>query len=148
MKSKDIVKQLLPGVVGGFILGIILVSLVGVDKENAIPNYIGGVMCCLVPTFLNCLIVLFGTAKTLKRKISFKDVLLRILPYMILAGLIGLLVVSVVVERLIGIDPRTISVMMTAIYEALLGVVVSTLFAYIALKKYAKDVKYTKRNKE
>ena len=53
MKSKDIVKQLLPGVVVGFILGIILVSLVGVDKENAIPNYIGGALCCLVPTIFS-----------------------------------------------------------------------------------------------
>lgn len=145
MKRKDIVKQLLPGVVVGFILGIVLVSLVGVDKENVIPNYIGGAMCCLVPTFLNCLIVLLGTAKTLKRKISFKDVLLRILPYLLFAGIIGLFVVAVVVERIIGIDLRTISLMVTAIYESILGVVVSTIFAYLALKKYAKDVKYTKR---
>ena len=145
MKSKDVFKQLLPGVVVGFILGIILVSLVGVDKENSIPNYIGGAMCCLVPTFLNCLIVLFGTAKTIKRKISFKDVLIRILPFVLLAGIIGLIIVAVIIERLIGIDPRTISLMATAIYEAILGVVVSTIFAYIALKKYVKDVKYTKR---
>ncbi len=145
MKKKDIIKQLLPGVVVGFILGIILVSLVGVDAKNSIPNYIGGAMCCLVPTFLNCLIVLFGTAKTLKRKISFKDVLLRILPYMLIAGVIGLIVVALIVERLLGIDPRTISVFVTAIYEAILGVIVSTIFAYLALKKYVKDVKYTKR---
>ena len=145
MKSKDIVKQLLPGVIVGFFLGIILVSLVGVNKENSIPNYIGGAMCCLVPTFLNCLIVLFGTAKTLKRKISFKDVLLRILPYIFLAGIIGLIVVMVVVEKIIGVDLRTISLMTTAIYESILGVIVSTLFAYLALKKYVKDVKYTKR---
>ena len=147
MKRKDIGKLLLPGVIVGFILGIILVSLVGVDKENIIPNYIGGAMCCLVPTFLNCLIVLFGTAKKLKRKISFKNVLIRILPYVLLAGIIGLFIVAVVIERLIGIDPRTISLIITAIYEAILGVLVSTLFAYIALKKYIKDVKYTKRNK-
>ncbi len=145
MKSKDVFKQLLPGVVVGFILGIILVSLVGVDKENSIPNYIGGAMCCLVPTFLNCLIVLFGTAKTIKRKISFKDVLIRILPFVLLAGIIGLIIVAVVIERVIGIDPRSISLMTTAIYEAILGVVVSTIFAYIALKKYVMDVKYTKR---
>ena len=145
MKSKDVFKQLLPGVVVGFILGIILVSLVGVDKENSIPNYIGGAMCCLVPTFLNCLIVLFGTAETIKRKISFKDVLIRILPFVLLSGIIGLIIVAVVIERLIGIDPRTISLIATAIYEAILGVVVSTIFAYIALKKYVKDVKYTKR---
>ena len=147
MKRKDIVKLLLPGVIVGFILGIILVSLVGVDKENIISNYIGGAMCCLVPTFLYCLIVLFGTAKNLKRKISFKNVLIRILPYVLLAGIIGLFIVAVVIERLIGIDPRTISLIITAIYEAILGVLVSTLFAYIALKKYIKDVKYTKRNK-
>ena len=146
MKRKDIVKQLVPGVVVGFILGIILVSLVGVDKKNIVPNYIGGAMCCLVPTFLNCLIVLFGTAKNLKRKISLKDVLRRILPYVLLAGMIGLVIVAVVVERLIGIDPRNIPLMATAIYEAILGVLVSTIFAYLSLKKYIKDVKYTKRN--
>ncbi len=145
MKRKDIIKVLLPGIVVGFILGIILVSIIGVDKENTIPNYIGGAMCCLVPTFLNCIIVLFNTAKNLKRKISFKEVLTRILPYVLLGGIIGLIVVAVIVEKIIGIDLRSLSIVVTAIYESILGVIVSTIFAYIALKKYTKDVKYTKR---
>ena len=46
MKKKDMFKQLVPGIVVGFILGFILTTLVGVNKENAIPNYIGGAMCC------------------------------------------------------------------------------------------------------
>ena len=145
MNGKDIFKQLLPGVIVGLFLGFGLVNLIGVDTENAIPNYIGGAMCCLVPTFLNCFIVLKGTAKHLNRKLPIGQTLLRILPWMILGGIIGLIVVYGGVEKLLNIDTRTISVFMTAIYEAILGVIVSTILAYFALKKYVKDVKYTKR---
>ena len=147
MKSKDIIKQLLPGIAVGFILGFILVNLVGVNETDVIPNYIGGALCCLVPTLLNCLVVLKMTAKSLNRKLSFKDAILRTLPYLGGSIIIGLIVVIGLVEKVMGIDLRTISVLITAIYESFLGVVVSTLFAYIALKKYVKDVKYTKRNK-
>ncbi len=145
MKEKDIVKQLLPGVVVGLILGFILVNLVGVNDKDVIPNYIGGAMCCLVPTLLNCMIVLNGTAKTLKRKLSLKDAFIRSMPFFIIAAFVGLFVVAVIVEKVIGIDTRTITVFQTAIYQSILGVIVSTIFAFIALKKYEKDVKYTKR---
>ncbi len=145
MKRNDIVKQLIPGIVVGFILGLILVSLVGVNTEDVIPNYIGGAMCCLVPTLLNTLIVLKSSSKILKRKISIIEILKRSIPYLLLSAITGLFVVAVIVEKVLNIDTRTISVLVTAIYESLLGVVTSTIFAYLALKKYIKDVKYTKR---
>lgn len=147
MKGKDIVKQLLPGVVVGLILGFGITMLVGVNTENPVPNYIGGAMCCLIPTLLNCVIVLKGTASHLKRELSVMDALKRTIPYALLAIVIGLFVVVVVVENIMGIDTCSITKINTAIYEAILGVVVSTVFAFIALKRYEKQVKYTKRKK-
>lgn len=146
MKRKDIFKQLLPGVIVGLILGFLITMLVGVNKESPIPNYIGGAMCCLIPTLLNCIIVLKGTAKKLKRKLSFGKALVRTIPYALIAAIIGFVVVSIVVTRLMGINTCELSTLITAIYQAFLGVIVSTISAYIALKKYEKDVKYTKRN--
>jgi len=148
MKSKDIFKQLLPGVIVGLILGFTLTMLVGVNEEDAIPNYIGGAMCCFIPVLLNCIIVLKGTAKHLKRQLSFGATLKYTIPYALIALVIGFAVVSLLVEKVLGIDTRQISVIITAIYQAILGVVISTLFAYIALKKYESKEKYTKRNKK
>lgn len=145
MKSKDIFKQLFPGVIVGLILGFTLTMLVGVDTENPIPNYIGGGICCLLPTVLNGVIVLKGTAKHLKRKLPFGQALLRILPYALVSLIIGLIVVIGIVEQVLGISTCDITVVQTAIYEAILGVIVSTVMAYFALKKYESDVKYTKR---
>ena len=147
MKSKDIFKQLLPGVIVGLVLGFCLTMLVGVNTENPIPNFIGGAMCCLIPTLLNTIIVLFGTAKHLNRKLSFGTALLMTIPYAIVAGAIGVLVVSLIVTQIMGINTCELSTIVTAIYEAILGVVVSTLFAYFALKSYEKKVKYTRRDK-
>lgn len=145
MKKKDMFKQLVPGIVVGFILGFVLTTIVGVNKENPIPNYIGGAMCCLVPTLLNCLVVLKLSAKKIKRKISVVEVLKRALPYCLFAIVVGLIVVIVVIEKVLGIDTRTISGFVTSIYQATLGVIVSSISAYFALKKYLQDVKYTKR---
>ncbi len=145
IKGKDIIKLLLPGVIAGLILGVLLTYLVGVNKENAIFNYIGGAMCCLVPTFLNCLIVLQGTAKKLKRKLSIWQTIKRTIPYLIIAALFGLFIVAVVIERILGFDTREITVFITAIYQTILGIMTSTIAAYLALTKYSKDVKYTKR---
>ena len=55
--------------------------------------------------------------------------------------------VSLIVEQLLGINSCEISKIATAIYQAILGVVVSTVAAYCALKKYESQVKYTRRNK-
>jgi len=147
VKTEDIAKQLLPGVLVGLVLGFGLTMLVGVDTENAIPNYIGGAMCCFIPTLLNCVVVLKGTAKHLNRELSIGKALGRVIPYALIALVFGLFFVMVVVEKIVGVDTRFISVIDTAVYEALLGVVVSTLAAFLALKKYESDVKYTRRNK-
>lgn len=145
MKNKEIVKLLVPGVIVGLFLGFLLTMLVGVNKEDAIPNYFGGAMCCIVPTFLNCLVVLKMGSKQIKRKISFIEIFKRVLPYLILAGVIGLVFVILLIENVLKIDTRTLSVMVTAVYQSILGVVVSTICAYLAFKKYLSDVKYTKR---
>lgn len=147
MKTEDIAKQLLPGVLVGLVLGFCLTLLVGVDTENVIPNYIGGAMCCFIPTLLNCIIVLKGTAKHLNRELPIGKAVGRTIPYALVALVFGLLFVSIVVEKMLGIDTRFISVIGTASYEAILGVVVSTLAAFLALKKYESDVKYTRRKK-
>lgn len=146
MKKNDILKQLLPGVVVGLILGFCLTMLVGVNKEDPIPNYIGGAVGCFVPTLLNCIIVLKGTAKHLERKLPFGQALLRTLPYALVALIIGFVVVAGLVDSVLGINTCELSALITAIYQAILGVVVSTLFAFIALKRYASAVKYTRRD--
>lgn len=145
MKNKDITKQLLPGIIVGLILGFGLTMIVGVDTINPIPNYIGGAMCCFVPTLLNCIIVLNGTAKTLKRKITFGNSIKRTIPYAISSLILGFIIVAIVVEKILEINTCTIPIVTTAIYQAILGVIVSTVSAYFVLKKYESDVKYTKR---
>ena len=147
IKNKDINKLLLPGVIVGLILGFCLTMLVGVNSSNPIPNYIGGAACCLIPTILNCLIVLNGTAKHLDRKLSLWDAFKRTVPYALFAIFIGLFVVITVIEQILGLNTCQIPVVTTAIYEAILGVLVSTVSAYLALKTYVKQVKYTRRAK-
>lgn len=145
MKKKDIVKQLIPGVLVGLILGFGLTMLVGVNKKEALPNYIGGGMCCLIPTLLNCIVVLKGTAKQLKREISLKNTFIIALPLSIINFIIGVLVVIIGVEKIINISSCDLSITITAIYQSILGVITSTAGAYIALKRYESQVKYTKR---
>lgn len=147
MKSKDIIKQLLPGVVVGFILGVVLTTVVGVDTENEIPNIIGGIMSCAVPTLLNGTIVLKGTAKALDRKLSVGKALLRNLPYVLIAAVLGFLFAFGVLMNGLNIDLRTLETMENTLIFATLGVIISTFLAYIALKSYEKSVKYTRRNK-
>lgn len=147
MKGKDIIKQLLPGVVVGFILGFVLTTVVGVDPENEIPNIIGGVMSCAIPTLLNGVIVLKGTAKALDRKLSIGKAFLRNLPYVLVAAILGFLFAFGVLINGLNIDLRTLETMENTLIFATLGVIVSTLLAYIALKSYEKSVKYTRREK-
>lgn len=147
MKGKDIIKQLLPGVVVGFILGFVLTTVVGVDPENEIPNIIGGVMSCAIPTLLNGVIVLKGTAKVLDRKLSIGKALLRNLPYVLVAAILGFLFAFGVLINGLNIDLRTLETMENTLIFATLGVIVSTLLAFIALKSYEKSVKYTRRDK-
>lgn len=147
MKGKDIIKQLLPGVVVGFILGFVLTTVVGVDSENEIPNIIGGVMSCAIPTLLNGVIVLKGTAKVLDRKLSIGKAFLRNLPYVLVAAILGFLFAFGVLINGLNIDLRTLETMENTLIFATLGVIVSTLLAYVALKSYEKSVKYTRREK-
>ena len=148
MKKDNIISLLVPGIIAGAVLGFGLGMLAGVNGENPIPNYIGGVLCCLVPTLLNCLIVTKGAAKALKREISVGAVFKRILPYALCAGIIGLVLYVVVLESMLGMDSRMFSRVGNAIMQACFGIVTSTFFGYIAIKSYAKDVKYTKRTKK
>lgn len=147
MKKEDIIKQLVPGIIGGFILGCIVISLVGVNETDPIPNYIGGAMSCVVPTLLNTIIVLKGTAKHLRRKISIGACLKRTIPYVLIAAVIGFLVVFGLVENILNMSSCDIPLVPTVLYQATLGVIVSTIMAYFALKKYEAQVKYTRRNK-
>ena len=147
MKSKDIIKQLAPGLIVGFILGFALITVVGVDTENEVPNIIGGVMSCAVPTLLNGLIVLKGTAKELDRKLSIGKAFLINIPYIIIAGILGFLFAYGVLMTALDIDLRTLTQMENTLIFATLGAIISTFLAYFALRHYEKSVKYTRRNK-
>lgn len=147
MKSKDIIKQLAPGLIVGFILGFALITVVGVDTENEVPNIIGGVMSCAIPTLLNGLIVLKGTAKVLDRKLSIGKAFLINIPYIIIAGILGFLFAYGVLMTALDIDLRTITQMENTLIFATLGAIISTFLAYFALRHYEKSVKYTRRDK-
>ena len=147
MKSKDILKQLIPGLVVGFILGFILITIVGVDKENEVPNIIGGVMSCAIPTLLNGLSVLKGTAKVLDRKLSIGKAFVINIPYIIIAGILGFLFAYGFLMTALDIDLRTLTQMENTIMFATLGAIISTFLAYFALRHYEKSVKYTRRDK-
>jgi len=147
MKSKDILKHLIPGLVVGFILGFILITIVGVDKENEVPNIIGGVMSCAIPTLLNGLIVLKGTAKVLDRKLSIGKAFVINIPYIIIAGILGFLFAYGFLMTALDIDLRTLTQMENTIMFATLGAIISTFLAYFALRHYEKSVKYTRRDK-
>ena len=147
MKSKDILKQLIPGLIVGFLLGFILITIVGVDKENEVPNIMGGVMSCAIPTLLNGLVVLKGTAKVLDRKLSIGKALVINIPYIIMAAILGLLFTYGVLMTALDIDLRTLSQMENTLIFATLGAILSTILAYFALRHYEKSVKYTRRDK-
>lgn len=147
MKNKDIIKQLAPGLIVGFILGFALITVVGVDTENEVPNIIGGVMSCAIPTLLNGLIVLKGTAKVLDRKLSIGKAFLINIPYIIIAGILGFLFAYGVLMTALDIDLRTLTQMENTLIFATLGAIISTFLAYFALRHYEKSVKYTRRDK-
>ena len=147
MKSKDIIKQLAPGLIVGVILGFALITVVGVDTENEVPNIIGGVMSCAIPTLLNGLIVLKGTAKVLDRKLSIGKAFLINIPYIIIAGILGFLFAYGVLMTALDIDLRTLQPMENTLIFATLGAIISTFLAYFALRHYEKSVKYTRRDK-
>ena len=145
MKSKDVVKQLMPGVIMGIVLGTVVGLLVGVDSQDVMKNNIGGLMGCLIPCLLNCTIVVMGTAKVLKRKLTVGKAFVGALPEIICGAIIGLLFHIVVLGKLMNINTCEFTKMQMTVTNMVLGVVVSTIMGYIALRKYEKRVKYTKR---
>lgn len=146
MRSKDIFKQLFPGIIVGFILGFVINYAAGVNPDDVIPNIIGGVLACAVPTLLNGVIILKGSAKHLDRTLSIGGAFKRNIKYIFIAGIIGLIFMLVMMKS--GVELTQIPRMTNTITNALLGVVVSTLLGYFTIKEYASDVKYTRRNKK
>lgn len=147
MKLKEIIKQLIPGCFVGIILGFGLAYLVGVNATDPIPNYIGSMMCCALPTFLNSLVILKGTSKVLDRHISMKDSFVRTLPFVLLAAIIGVTVVAGIMDGIFQLEVKTFDRVSFACICSLMGIIVQSILGYSVITKYAKDVKYTKRNK-
>ncbi|MDD3392521.1 MAG: hypothetical protein PHE54_03175 [Bacilli bacterium] len=139
MKKEEVLKQLIPGLIIGFILGLILITLIGVDTENEVPNIVGGVMSCLIPQLLNGIIVLKGTAKVLNRNLSVGQALLKNIPYMIIAAIIGFIFAKGILMMALDIDLRTIEPLHNTLIFASLGAIVSTLLSYFLLKQYEKN---------
>lgn len=147
MKRKDIIEALYPGIFISLVLGYCITMFIGVNDTDMVPNMIGGIICCFIPTLFNTTIVLKMTAKKLKRDISVEDAIGKTIRYTIMAALIGFLVVAWFLPVVLGIDPREMSTYHTALYQAPLAALVSTVLAFVALKRYEKSVKYKKRKK-
>ncbi len=148
MKRKDLVKLLFPGVIVGLVLGLGIGMLVGVNDTDPIPNYIGGAVCCIIPTVLNCIVVLKQTSGKLDRKISIGAIFKRIFPYIIISAVIGVLTYVVIIEKVAGINSCDLERVTNAIIQAALGIVTSTIAGYMAITSYVRDVKYTRKNKK
>lgn len=146
MRSKDIFKQLIPGIFVGFILGFVINFIVGVDAVNPVPNMIGIVLSCTIPVTLNGVIILMGTAKFLNRKLSIGEAFKRNSVYILLGTFIGFFYMVSMLNC--GVDLTLVDEITNTINNALLGVVVSTLIGYFTIKDYAEDVKYTRREKK
>ena len=146
MKGKDIFKQLVPGIFVGFILGFVINFIAGVDTVNPVPNMIGIVLSCTIPVALNGVIILMGTAKVLKRKLSIKEAFERNSVYIVLGTFIGFFYVVSMLNC--GVDLTQVNPITNTVNNALLGMVVSTLIGYFTIKEYAADVKYTRREKK
>lgn len=147
MKRNDIIKLLVPGFVVGFVLGLIVIALVGVDKKNEISNIIGGVFSSIIPTLLNGIVVLKGASKTLKRKLSVLGAFKINLIYILVAAVIGFLFTYVVLISILEIDLRSFTRLENTLVFASFGAIISTVLAYFALKSYERKVKYTRREK-
>ena len=130
MKKEDIIKQLIPGILVGMGLGTLLGYLVGVDNQDVMKNNIGGLMSCLIPCILNCTIVLKGTANILKRKLSIVQAFTNSIIEIIIGALFGFFFHFVIVCEWTR--------MQMTIVNMVLGVIVSTVMAYVALKRYEK----------
>ena len=54
-------------------------------------NHIGGLMACLIPCLLNCVIVVKGTSKVLKRDITVPKAFVVAAPYIVIGAVFGFL---------------------------------------------------------
>lgn len=146
MRSKDIFKQLVPGVFVSFILVFVINFLVGVDTVNPGVNMLVIVLSCALPVALNGIIILTGTAKSLDRTLSISEAFKRNLVFVALATVIGAFYMVGMVNT--GVDLTQVNEITNTITNSLLGVVVTTLLGYFTIKEYAEDVKYTRKNKK
>lgn len=146
MKKKDIIKQLIPGVIVGAVLGGVINTLAGVNTKEIMPNVINAMLASAIPTLLNGTIVLLGTSKILERKLSVLKAFLNNLIYVLIAAVLGFAFSFGLLHGLLNIDLKEITVLVNTIVLSILGIVVSTLLAYIALKRYEKSVKFTRRD--
>ena len=147
MKKEDVKKQLIPGVIMGIVLGSVIGYLVGVDTVDVMKNHIGGLMACLIPCLLNCVIVVKGTAKVLKQKLSVPRAFVVALPEIILGAAIGIVFHIVILTMMFRLDTCTFTRIEMTLVNMVLGVVVSTFMGYLALRSYESKVKTTKRKK-
>ena len=148
MKREDIIKQLVPGVIMGVVLGGVLNYTAGVNETNAVANFIGGTLACLVPTLLNCTIVVKSTAKVLNRELSVAKAFTNSIPEIVCSAIVGFVTYAVILTAILGINTCEFTRVGITVFNSILGIVVSTVAAYSALKKYEKRVKYTKRTKK
>ena len=144
MKKEDVIKQLVPGVIVGIILGSVIGYLVGVDTVDVMKNHIGGLMACLIPCLLNCVIVVKGTAKVLKQKLTVPRAFVVALPEIILGSVIGIVFHIVILTMMFRLNTCEFTRIQMTLVNMVLGVVVSTLMGYMALKSYENKVKATK----
>lgn len=144
MKKEEVIKQLVPGVIVGMILGTVVGTITGVNTTDEIPNIIGIVLGCVIPTLLNGTIILFGTSRVLERKLSFGKAVVKNIPYVLCSAVIGIVYAMILRTQ---VDLCTIPKLTNTIINAVLGVIVSTILGYIALKNFEKSVKYTRRDK-
>ena len=102
----------------------------------------------MVPSILNCTIVLKGTSKILKRDLSVVKAFVQSLPESICGGIFGFITYAIILTAILNINTCEFTRVGITIFNSILGIIVSTIAAYIALKKYEKKVKYTRRTKK
>lgn len=146
MKKEEVIKQLIPGVIVGIVLGSVIGYLVGVDTEDIMKNHIGGLMGCLIPCLLNCTIVVKGTAKVLKQKLSVPKAFLTALPLIIIGAVFGFIFHAGLLAGIFKVNTCEFSRIGMTVLNMVLGVVVSTVMGYFALRKYENEVKEAKKS--
>ena len=146
MKSRDIFKQLVPGIIASVFLAFIINCIIGVDTVNPGVNMLVIVLSCTLPVTLSGTIVLSGTAKSLGRTLTIGEALKRNIVFIAIGTVIGAFYMVGMVNC--GVDLTQVNEITNTISNSLLGVVVATMLGYFAIKEYATDVKYTRKTKK